>query len=486
MDTVFLTIVRECVSHAPEIFSVVLSAVLASAILYFVYYANPLRFLKGVFEKKPLLVPKEAEPISMMRADPPPNFWERDVSESKARKEGSPPPQLSPVLYGYGNSGAFQESEESWDRPSVPMGPAFGDTRMKRSSSGGKPDWYRMLSNVDGKARPDSISHNGEEEEISKVDGDSLRGFMDRNSTRSRNVWKSKTSQQLNYADYLQLDKILSAQELESSKWDEPVHDEHLFIVIHQAYELWFKQILFEVDSVTSMFAQGQEHIRPPQINISCARLGRVVQILRILVQQIDVLETMDAQDFQDFRDFLAPASGFQSKQFRILENTLGMSPDQRIQHSGCPYFDHLRGSDRQEVIETEKAPTVLSYVGNLLEKTMENLEVENFDFAAYMKAAINDAAEHDRKAILQYRTRMSPADEKKKLDELEKKREAHLRLFSEEEHSKLLTTKIRKLSFKATMGVVFVQSFRHQPAIAPLYCLITRLVEIDELVGQW
>jgi len=200
------------------------------------------------------------------------------------------------------------------------------------------------------------------------------------------------------------------------------------------------------------------------------------------------VHETASVRLFDNLKtgDFLAPASGFQSKQFRILENTLGMSPDQRIQHSGCPYFDHLRGSDRQEVIETEKAPTVLSYVGNLLEKTMENLEVENFDFAAYMKAAINDAAEHDRKAILQYRTRMSPADEKKKLDELEKKREAHLRLFSEEEHSKLLTTKIRKLSFKATMGVVFVQSFRHQPAIAPLYCLITRLVEIDELVGQW
>mmetsp|Transcript_3567 Transcript_3567/g.10473 ORF Transcript_3567/g.10473 Transcript_3567/m.10473 type:complete len:231 (+) Transcript_3567:1094-1786(+) len=162
------------------------------------------------------------------------------------------------------------------------------------------------------------------------------------------------------------------------------------------------------------------------------------------------------------------------------------MSPDQRIQHSGCPYFDQLRFSDRQQVIDTETAPTVLSYIGSLLEKTMESLEVGNFDFAAYMKAAINEAAEHDRKAILQHRTRMSPADERKKLDELEKKREAHLRLFSEEEHAKLLAIKIRKLSFKATMAVVFVQSFRLQPAIAPLYCLITRLVDIDELMGQW
>mmetsp|Transcript_3572 Transcript_3572/g.10512 ORF Transcript_3572/g.10512 Transcript_3572/m.10512 type:complete len:100 (+) Transcript_3572:425-724(+) len=92
------------------------------------------------------------------------------------------------------------------------MGPAFGDSRMKRSSFGGKPDWYRMISNVEGKSRPDSVFHNVEEEEISKVDCDSLRGFMDRNSMRSRNVWKSKTSQQINYADYLQLEKILSAQ----------------------------------------------------------------------------------------------------------------------------------------------------------------------------------------------------------------------------------------------------------------------------------
>jgi tryptophan 2,3-dioxygenase len=114
----------------------------------------------------------------------------------------------------------------------------------------------------------------------------------------------------LTYGSYLRVEELLSQQVLES---DPPAHDELLFITIHQVYELWFKQLLYELTSVRDAMLEG---------NLWWARhlLGRVTAIERVLVHQIDVLETMTPQDFLEFREKLAPASGFQSVQFRELE----------------------------------------------------------------------------------------------------------------------------------------------------------------------
>lgn len=291
----------------------------------------------------------------------------------------------------------------------------------------------------------------------------------------------------MNYSDYLQLDKVLDAQTTQSGKWDEEQHDELLFIIIHQTYELWFKQILYELDSVADMFASESSFLRGSQVSDSGLRLGRVVKILRILVQQFDILETMDAQAFHDFRDFLAPASGFQSKQFRLLENTLGLRKEQRIQHSGCPYFQHLREEDQEDVLIREEKPTLLSHVGTWLESVLERAcGDEGFDFAEYMRKAIRQAAEHDRRAMDKFRARRGPEEERKQRAELEKKLEAHLRLFSPEEHARLVSSGIRQLSFKATMSCVMVHSFRAEPAMAPIHAVLSHLVEIDELLAQW
>ena len=131
---------------------------------------------------------------------------------------------------------------------------------------------------------------------------------------------------EMHYSDYLQLDKILNAQFPESGK-KEPAHDEMLFIVIHQAYELWFKQILYEVDSVIDIMQKPSLNDNSPELQIIVHRLSRVVTILKLLVQQIDVMETMTPMDFLDFRDLLRPASGFQSWQFKTLEAKLGLKP---------------------------------------------------------------------------------------------------------------------------------------------------------------
>jgi tryptophan 2,3-dioxygenase len=122
---------------------------------------------------------------------------------------------------------------------------------------------------------------------------------------------------QLTYGSYLRLPQLLDSQHLES---DPPAHDELLFITIHQVYELWFKQLLHEARSARdAMLGTASTH-RAEQLWWARHLLSRMHVVERLLVQQIDVLETMTPQDFLEFRQRLAPASGFQSVQFRELE----------------------------------------------------------------------------------------------------------------------------------------------------------------------
>jgi len=114
----------------------------------------------------------------------------------------------------------------------------------------------------------------------------------------------------LTYGSYLRLDQLLSAQVAET---DPMAHDELLFITVHQVYELWFKQLLHDLEAVREAMFGGRlwwaRHL-----------LGRAETIERVLVSQLEVLETMTPQDFLEFREQLAPASGFQSVQYRELE----------------------------------------------------------------------------------------------------------------------------------------------------------------------
>jgi tryptophan 2,3-dioxygenase len=124
---------------------------------------------------------------------------------------------------------------------------------------------------------------------------------------------------QLTYGSYLRLPQLLDSQHLES---DPPAHDELLFITIHQVYELWFKQLLHEVTAARDAMLGGPAGSGGDGARLWWAQhlLARVHVIERVLIQQVDVLETMTPQDFLEFRQQLAPASGFQSVQFRELE----------------------------------------------------------------------------------------------------------------------------------------------------------------------
>lgn len=153
--------------------------------------------------------------------------------------------------------------------------------------------------------------------------------FFNSNASKSKPKsleWQTGTSidvDPVSYREYLRLDDILNAQHPMSQRYGNLVHDEHLFIVVHQTYELWFKQIIFELDSIIEIFAKPIVDDRCLLVIVS--RLQRINQIWKLLNEQISILESMAPTDFLDFRGYLTTASGFQSLQFRVVENKLGL-----------------------------------------------------------------------------------------------------------------------------------------------------------------
>src|SRR2546423_13787231 len=123
------------------------------------------------------------------------------------------------------------------------------------------------------------------------------------------------------YESYLRIDDLLSLQQPRSAG---PEHDETLFIVIHQVYELWFKELLHEFDRAIQLLEADESHR-------SQHTLKRILTILKVMVAQLDILETMTPPEFLSFRERLDAASGFQSDQFRQIEFLLGLKAEQAI-----------------------------------------------------------------------------------------------------------------------------------------------------------
>jgi tryptophan 2,3-dioxygenase len=140
---------------------------------------------------------------------------------------------------------------------------------------------------------------------------------------------------ELTYASYLELDALLK---LQNPRSDPPEHDEMLFIVIHQTYELWFKLVLHELERLKGELSGND-------LFGAIATLKRVRTVVKTLVSQVDILETMTPMSFSSFRDRLDKASGFQSVQFRELEFVLGYKRPETLQYytPSMPGFDRLR-----------------------------------------------------------------------------------------------------------------------------------------------
>jgi tryptophan 2,3-dioxygenase len=156
----------------------------------------------------------------------------------------------------------------------------------------------------------------------------------------------------LTYASYLHLDELLTLQQPRSTP---PEHDEMLFIVVHQTYELWFKLLLHEFDKIQADFHAGR-------LFEAVASFKRTRTIMKTLVEQLDIVETLTPVSFASFRDRLESASGFQSAQFRELEFQLGYKRPEmlRFQTPGTPSY--------QRLAERLRAPSVVDSFYTFLE----------------------------------------------------------------------------------------------------------------------
>jgi tryptophan 2,3-dioxygenase len=275
-------------------------------------------------------------------------------------------------------------------------------------------------------------------------------------------------SEGIYYSDYLQLEKILNAQQLESDKNNrQHAHDEMLFIVIHQSYELWFKQLLYEVGSVMNILSQPNISDNSPDLYTANHRLKRCVTILNVLVHKIDILETMTPLDFLDFRNMLRPASGFQSIQFKLLEAYLGLKMETR--HGQEYYISQLKPEDVEVIKKAENTKPLIQVVNEWLQR-MPFFEDKNL----WNGWNFNDNIHPFWESYHDLYSASLVEGEKFNLTRFKEI------FFSENKNSEWA------LSAKARRAALFVMLYRDFPLMQMPYQLINVLLEIDEMLSNW
>jgi len=291
-----------------------------------------------------------------------------------------------------------------------------------------------------------------------------------------------RSEKPLYYADYLRLDQLLDCQHLESARKGEAAHDEMLFIIIHQAYELWFKQILWELDAVLRLFSGST--VKEKDIGRSISHLGRVVTIQRVLIQQIEILETMTPLDFLEFRDHLIPASGFQSLQFRLIENKLGMRREDRATFSKAPYTSRLEPEDRDRLDSSESEHSLFEAVESWLART-PFLQFGAFDFWEAYRGAVGDMLDRDRRLITGNPV-LGVEEKEVQVKGLETTAAHFEALFDRDRHAHLVVRGLRRMSHHALQAALLINLYRDEPILHLPFRFLSLLVDIDEQFTHW
>ncbi len=284
------------------------------------------------------------------------------------------------------------------------------------------------------------------------------------------------------YGDYLQLGKILDAQAPESLKYGNAAHDETLFIIIHQTYELWFKQILHELDSVIEIMQKP--FVPSTDLSVINHRIERVTTIQQILVDQIQVMETMTTLDFMEFRDYLVPASGFQSLQFRLVEATLGIKPEHRMEVEKQFFTSRLKPEDRKILDQREKSISIFE----LLEAWLSRMPFSNFDgfdFWGAYSTAVDEMLKQDHE-IISTNPILDDKTRAMELKNLEMTAETFATLLDAKKFDAWKAQGKIRLSQKAMLSAVFIYLYRDYPALQMPFKILNSLVEVDEKFTTW
>ena len=294
------------------------------------------------------------------------------------------------------------------------------------------------------------------------------------------------------YWDYLQIDTLLDLQGGLEGDDRALVPDELLFIIVHQVYELWFKQVLRELTEATVLL--GGDRLDEEKVPYVVHHLRRVAQILRLSVEQFHVMETLTPQDFLGFRDKLVPASGFQSFQVRELELRLGLHAGQRERYGETDALAHIKGlSERSPAgarawahisaaqADAEAGLTLRDVVEDWLARTPiegsqpgdagDDAVVDTF-IEAYLHAL---EAWHEEQRARLSAAQLTSADE---LAARFSAASAGAARFLRAEDCEESTRAHRR---RARAGLLFIESHRDLPLLAWPRTLIDTVVEVEE-----
>jgi len=277
------------------------------------------------------------------------------------------------------------------------------------------------------------------------------------------------------YGSYLAVDKLLALQApLSLIEGKLHAHDEMLFIIVHQTYELWFKQILHELNACCEVLKKPSADDDGPDMNVVVHRLKRIVEIWKLLNQQVDVLETMTPLDFLDFRSSLEGASGFQSTQFRQIEATLGLRMENRFRPD---YYKHtamggFNEADYNTIVDAEKGTSLLKLVEQWLDR-MPFFDSSFWqDWDGSEPVAGNDIPKFWNKYRALYEESLSERDER--TDLLGKFDDTFFR------------TGAGDFSPTALRAALFIMLYRDEPLFRLPFALLNSLIEIDEQLGNF
>lgn len=293
---------------------------------------------------------------------------------------------------------------------------------------------------------------------------------------------EEKSAAPKNYQEYLMLQRLLKCQVLQSAEAGKAVHDEHLFIITHQAYELWFKQMLFEIDSVRDTFASPSMN-ESRMLNV-INRLQRVSLILKLLVDQFVILETMTPLDFLEFRQHLSTASGFQSLQFRLLENKLGVKQENRVKYNQQHYMKVF--SDEESVkmlMESVEQPSLILLLEKWLERT-PGLQRHDFRFWQAFEIAVGRWL--DETIYQPYIEETDPKIKETLMAEYQKQKDSFDTILDPIKYNTFIERGERRLSHKAFQGALLISLYRDEPRFHQPFQVLTLLMDIDSLMTKW
>lgn len=286
------------------------------------------------------------------------------------------------------------------------------------------------------------------------------------------------------YGTYLHLDKVLESQfPVSFEEGNEPAHDEMLFIIIHQAYELWFKQILFELDYATKVFSKEEINDNSEDLNLVRHRLKRVTTIMDLLIKQVSVLDTMTPLDFLEFRNLLTPSSGFQSMQFRLIEAKLGLQIDHRHHKD---YYKRINEGgftqkDYHNINSVENEPTLLQLINNWLER-MPFFEEQYWEGYHAVTGAAIEAHPFWNDYRNLYKESLTERESSKINDFDYVLLEQNPAGYTPEQLAGLRST----FSAKALRSALFIMLYRDFPVFQSSYQILDTLIEIDHAMSNW